>query len=120
MRSGRYSLEDRSQPRAQAAKAHKPSLVGRKLSGIRELLVNEEESDLLEFASLSDVEDVVATVVQVVASPADRADCGIAGNDAGQGNGLLRLEAACGGSAVGHALRSRSRLKSSSSLRSYS
>ena len=44
-------------------------------------------------SSVGDVEDVVAAIVQVVAGPAHRAQRGVAGGDAGQRHGFLRLEA---------------------------
>src|SRR4249919_153673 len=49
--------------------------------------------DLLEFALLGDLEDVVAAVMQIVAAAAHRAQRGAAGGDAGQRDGFLGLQA---------------------------
>jgi len=57
--------------------------------------------DFLEFAGLGDVEDVVTTVVQVVAAATDGAQRGAAGGYAGQGDGFFGLEAG-GGCFLGH------------------
>ncbi len=55
---------------------------------VGQLFVDEQVGDFLELAVLRDVEDVVAAVLQVVAGAADRADRRIAGDDAGQRDGL--------------------------------
>ena len=57
--------------------------------------MHQQVSDLFEFTGIRDIEDVVATVVQVIAGLADSAQCGVAGGDAGQCDGFLRLEACC-------------------------
>ena len=62
--------------------------------------MDQEVGDLLELAGLRDVEDVVAAVVQVIAAAADGADRRVAGDDAGEGDGLLRLEAGRGRAVV--------------------
>jgi len=118
--------------RRQSAHALELQLVAAELGGVRQLAVDEQIGHFLEFAVLGEVEDVVAPVVQVVAAAADGAQCGVAGGDAGQSDGFLRLEAGGGCGFVAHgcllwswillsAGRYRSppsRLKSSSSLRS--
>src|SRR5690606_13883890 len=45
----------------------------------------------LETGVRGQIGDVVAAIVQVVAAAPDRAHCGVAGGDAGKGDGLLRL-----------------------------
>ena len=52
--------------------------------------MNQEMRDLLELAGLGDVQNVVAAIVQIVAGPADRAQRGVAGDDAGQRDRFLR------------------------------
>ena len=48
--------------------------------------MDQQMRDFLEFAGLGDIEDVVAPVMQVVAGAADRAQRGVAGDDARQGD----------------------------------
>ena len=55
--------------------------------------MNQEMGDLFEFAGFGDVQNVVAAIVQVVAGAADRAQRGVAGDDAGQRDRFLRCEA---------------------------
>jgi hypothetical protein len=59
--------------------------------------VDQEVGDLLEFAVLGDVEDVVAAIVEVVSRAPDGAERGVAGGDAGQGDGFLGLRREGGG-----------------------
>lgn len=47
--------------------------------------------DLLEFRLLGKVENVVTAIVQIVAGSSDRADRGVAGDRAGEGNGFFRF-----------------------------
>jgi hypothetical protein len=63
---------------------------------IRELLVDQQVGHFLELGLVGEVEDVVAAVVQVVAGAPDGAKRGVAGGDAGQGDGFLGL-GGCGG-----------------------
>src|SRR5690606_4623237 len=108
-------------------------LVALEFGGVGELAVDQQVGHFFELAVLREVEDVVTAVVQVVAAAADGAQGGVAGGDAGQGDGLLRLEAGCGGIAAHRGCPSRwnpglagrylsppSRLKRSSSFCSYS
>ena len=46
--------------------------------------MNEEIRDLLELAAFGDVENVVAAIMQIVSGAADRAQRGVAGDDAGK------------------------------------
>src|SRR5690606_5069818 len=84
-----------------AAQRLQLGLVRAQLGGIRQLAVHQQVGDLLELAGPRQVEDVVAAVVQVVAAAANRAQRGVAGGGARQGDGLLRLEAGRGGG-IGH------------------
>ncbi|MNI30060.1 hypothetical protein D3C73_838900 [compost metagenome] len=67
-------------------------LVRNQLGAGRQLAVHQQVGDFLELAGVGQVEDVVAAVMQVVATAADAAQRGVAGGGAGQGDGLLRLE----------------------------
>src|SRR5664279_1108479 len=53
--------------------------------------MDEQIGDLLEFANVRNVEDVVTAVMEIVAGAADRAQRGVAGCDAGQRDRLLGL-----------------------------
>ena len=75
-------------------------LVAGELGGVRQLAVHQQVGDFLEFAAVGDVEDVVAAVVQVVAGAADGAQRGVAGGDAGQGDGFFGLKPAAGASVL--------------------
>ncbi len=70
--------------------------IGCKLRRIRQSFVHQQVGDFLEFALRGDVENIVAAIVQVIAGPADRAQGGVAGHDAGQSDGFLRFECARG------------------------
>ena len=65
------------------------ALVGGEFGAVGERAVDEEVGDLLELGGLGDVEDVVAAVVEVVAGVAHGAEGGVAGDDAGEGDGFL-------------------------------
>src|SRR5258706_2418149 len=52
--------------------------------------MDEKMRDLLEFAGFSDIKNVVAAIVQIVAGPADRAQGGVASDHAGQRHRFLR------------------------------
>jgi hypothetical protein len=51
--------------------------------------------DFLEAADFGNIQNVIAAVVQIVAGLAHGAQRGIAGGDAGQGDGFLRFECGC-------------------------
>lgn len=53
----------------------------------------EQVGHFLEFAAFGEIENVIATIVQVVTGLADGAQGGVARGDAGQGDGFLGLEA---------------------------
>src|SRR5690606_10850695 len=84
VRGGGKLLEYGAQPRAEASQALHAPLVGGELGVIRQLFMDQEVGDLLEFAGFGDVEDVVAAIVQVVAAAPDRADRRVARDDAGE------------------------------------
>src|SRR5690606_18903473 len=88
---GGKRLERGLQVRGQPAQAPQFFLVGGKFGLVRQLAMDEKVRDLLEFAGVGDVEDVVAAIVQVVAAAADRAQGGVARHHARQGDGLLGL-----------------------------
>jgi len=67
-----------------SAPALQASPVGRELAGSGQLAMHEEMRDFLEFAALRDIEYVVAAIVEVVSGAANRAQCGVACDDAGQ------------------------------------
>ncbi len=67
-------------------------LVRNQLGAGRQLAVHQQVGDFLELAGVGQVQDVVATVVQIVAAAAHAAQRSVAGSSAGQGDGLLRLE----------------------------
>ncbi len=83
MRCRRNLLQRGLHRRRQSAHRLELRLVGRKLGDGRQHAMDEEIGDFLEFAGLGDVENVVAAIMQVVAAAADRAQRGVAGNDAG-------------------------------------
>ena len=51
--------------------------------------MHQQERDLLELARVGDLENVIATVMQVIARHPDRAQCRIAGRNSGERDGLL-------------------------------
>ena len=59
--------------------------------------MHQQVGDFLELAGGGDVENVIATVVQIVAAAPHGAQGGVAGGGAAQGYGFLRLEANGGG-----------------------
>jgi hypothetical protein len=58
--------------------------------------MDQQMGDFLELCVLGDVQDVVAAIMQVVAGAPDGAKRGVAGGDARQRDGLLRLETGLG------------------------
>jgi hypothetical protein len=78
----------------QAAQRLQLGLVGRQFGLVRQLAVHQQVGDFFKFARAGQVEDVVAAVVQVIASAAHGTQRGVAGRHARQGHGLLRLEGA--------------------------
>ena len=93
MARGGQRLERGADRNRQAAQALQLDLVARELSLARQLAVHQKVGHFLEFAGLGEIEDVVTPVVQVVTTAPDGAERGVAGGDAGQGDGFLRLEA---------------------------
>ena len=93
VRRGRHAFERGLDGGRQAAQRAQLRLVGCELGGGRQLAVHEQIGDFLEFGLVGEIEDVVAAVVQVVAGAPDGAQRGIAGGDAGQGDGFLRFGA---------------------------
>ena len=76
-------LEDLAHRLRDATQSPQLGLVRGELGPGRKLAVHEQVRDFLEFAGVGDVENVVAAVVQIVARAADRAKCGVPGNDSG-------------------------------------
>ncbi|MNC64237.1 hypothetical protein D3C75_1144240 [compost metagenome] len=66
------------------------------------MAVHQQVGDLFKFAAGGHIQDVVATVVQVVAGEAHGTQGGIAGGGAGEGDGFLRLEAGGFGNGAHH------------------
>ncbi len=91
VRRRRNLLERRAHRGRNAAQRLQACVVRGELGARRQLAVDEQVGDLLEFADGGDVEDVVAAVVQVVAGAADRAQRRVAGGDAGQRDRFLGL-----------------------------
>ena len=91
VRRRRNAFEDRPEARGQAAQRFELGLVAGEFGDVRELAVDQEVRHFLELRLVGEIEDVVAAVVQVVAGAADRAKRGVAGGDAGQGDGFLRF-----------------------------
>ena len=84
-----HGLKDKEEKRARVAEL---LLVVGELASRGQRAMNEQIRDLLEFANVGDVENVVAAIVQVVARAPDRAKRRVARRDTRQGNRLLRLE----------------------------
>jgi hypothetical protein len=76
-------------------------LVAFQFRGGGQFAMHQQVGDFFKLAGVGDVEDVVAAIVQVVAGLADGAQCGIAGGDAGQGDGFFWFEGACFGHFAG-------------------
>jgi hypothetical protein len=77
--------------RGQSAQRHQFRLVAGQFGDVGQLAVDEQVGDLLEFADVGDVEDVVAAVMEVVAGAPDRAQRRVAGGDTRKRDGFLRL-----------------------------
>ncbi|MNQ91019.1 hypothetical protein D3C85_1063830 [compost metagenome] len=86
----------------QAAQGLQLGLVTSQFGDVRQLAVDQQVGDFLEFAAVGEVENVIATVVQVVTGAADGAQGGVAGGGAAQGHGLFRLEGSSGFGGSGH------------------
>ena len=97
MRSRGDALQRLAHRRRDAAQRPEPGLVLAELGQSRQLAMHQEMGDLLELATVRDVEDVVAAVVQIVAGAAHGAQGGVAGHDPGQGDGLFGLGPGGGG-----------------------
>jgi len=97
----RHAFEDALHARRNAAQRLELALVGVELGGGGQLAVDEQVGDLLEFAALRDVQDVVPPIVQVVARAPHGAQRGVARRDAGERDGFLRLRCGHGGGRVG-------------------
>ena len=76
--------------RRQPTQRSKLRFVGSELNLRRELAMDQEMGDLFEGTGLGNVEDVVSTIVQIVATAPDGAKGSVAGGHARQRNGLLR------------------------------
>ncbi|MPM57795.1 hypothetical protein SDC9_104618 [bioreactor metagenome] len=83
--------------RGQAAQGAQLVLVGAQFGAGGQLAVHQQVGDFLVLADLGHVGDVVATVVQIIARLADRAQRGVARRDAGKGDRFLGLERRVGG-----------------------
>src|SRR5690606_18456930 len=90
---GRRQLFQGSHHRGgQAAQGFELGLVGGQFGHGGQVAVDQQVSDFLELAGGGDIQDVVATVVQIVAAATHGTQGGITGSGAAQGDGLLRLE----------------------------
>jgi hypothetical protein len=89
MRRGGQILEHRPQHHRQSAQGLQFLAVLIELRRTGQAPVKQKVGDLLETRILGERDDVVATVVQVVAAAPDRADGGIAGDHARQGDRFL-------------------------------
>jgi hypothetical protein len=88
----RNVLQHRAQFLRQSPQRAQPLLVGGKLGPRRQPLVDQQVRDLLEFAPLRDIQNVVTAVMEIVAAAPDRAQGRGAGLDPGERYGLLGLE----------------------------
>ena len=102
VRRGRQLFECGFQRRRQAAQGFQLALVGRQLGDVRQFAVDQQVRDFLELTGTGHVQNVVATVVQIIATATDGTQGGVACSGARQGNGLLGLETGSGGGGFGH------------------
>ena len=86
MRRGRQPFKYCFHIRREATQRLEFLLVRLQLSGRRQLAMHQQMRDLFEFTGISDIKNVVATVVQIIAGFADRAQCGITCGDAREGD----------------------------------
>ncbi|MOA47269.1 hypothetical protein D3C78_1698900 [compost metagenome] len=89
MRGGRQCFQHCFHRRRQAAQRFQLLLVAGEFGLVRQLAVYQQVGHFLEFGIGGQVQNVVAAVVQVVAAAANGAQLGIAGGDAGEGDGFL-------------------------------
>ncbi len=82
MRGGRNLLQNPLHLLGQAAHRAQIFLVFGQFGRVGEMTVNEQVSDLLIFTVLGQILDVIATVMQIVAAVADRAQGGCPSRDA--------------------------------------
>jgi hypothetical protein len=78
----------------QAAQACQLFTIRSEFGVIGQLAVNEQVRDLFELASLRQIQDVVAAIMQIVAGAADGAQRSVAGHDARERHGFFRLRSA--------------------------
>src|SRR5690606_13790703 len=76
--------------RGQAAQRLQLRAVRGELRPGGQVAVDEQVGDLLEGAAFGDVEDVVAAIVKIVATPTDGAERRVAGRHTGERDGFLR------------------------------
>src|SRR5690606_32936334 len=88
-------LQRRFDRRRQSAQGVQLRLVRRELSLCRQATVDQQMRDFLELAFVGNIEDVIATVMEVVATAADRAEGGIPRRYTGERNRLLELVGRC-------------------------
>ena len=91
MRVGRHQFQRFLHDRRQPAQALELGLVGLELRRGGQRAVDQQMRHFLERRFGREIVDVVAAVVQIVAAAADRAQRGVAGGSAAQGDGFLRL-----------------------------
>ncbi|MNO94732.1 hypothetical protein D3C76_863590 [compost metagenome] len=99
---GGQLLQGGPDPGGQAAQGLELGLVGGELGHIGQMAVHQQVGNLFKLAAGGHVQDVVATVVQIVAGEAHGAQGGVAGGGAGEGDGFLRLEAGGFGQGAHH------------------
>ena len=103
-------FKDLAHHRGQTAQRLQLGFVTAQFGAVGQFAVNQKECDFLEFAGVSDVENVVTAVVEVVAAATDGAQCSAAGRHAGQGDGFFRFSG--DGCVVTHGLLLRDNKKS--------
>src|SRR6185437_4457683 len=81
VRAGRKLLERGLHAGGQTAQTAEPQLVCVEFGARGQLSVEEKVRDLFEVTLRREVEDVVATIVEVVSRATDRAECGVARGD---------------------------------------
>ncbi len=91
MRIGGHRFEHALHRGRNPAQTFELALVAAELRNRRQLAVDQQESELFELAAGSYIENVKATIVQVVAGPTDRAQRRVARDDTGQCNRFLWL-----------------------------
>ena len=93
----RNALEDVLNRRGKPAQRLELAFIPRQFGDGGQLSVNQQIRNLFELGLLREIQDVVTAIVKVVTQEADRTQRRVAGGNAGQRNGFLRLGRSCSG-----------------------